>query len=115
MDTVNTIKAMGLRVFTRPDYDESRTHWLYFTDGDGIGYLEYHRFDGYKVGTVHKPNHNTGTGFEYQRNVETLTKDLLTGAFYYVPEWASYDSFEKWKDWKQFHNADQWTREYIER
>lgn len=109
---VELIKSLGYRVFM---HERSDT-WCHYTDGTRIAYCQWgERAYGMRVATVHKPNRATGTGFVIS---ETIDVQSLTAAINCIaPSWASRSdaaSVKKWKDWDEFHNSNQWHRQYVE-
>lgn len=89
-ETLDAIAALGFDV-----YQSSDPRWqsyLFFTDGDKIGYFENDRLSGWTISTVHIPNRTTGTGFSLRDTLPgpvELTRECLTKAFMTAPAWAS--------------------------
>jgi len=86
------VKALGFRVFIRDGGDT----YAHFTDGKSFGYVQIGDYGyGYSIGSVHKPNKQTGTGFQiskpereteynkwvsaFARNAEMDEKQIATG------------------------------------
>ena len=59
---IDRLKAEGLQVYG----PEKLTTYVWFTDGERIGYAQYSDMEGVKYSTVHKANTTTGTGFHAQ-------------------------------------------------
>lgn len=106
-EIVATIAAIGFDV-----YQTSDPYWrtyLYFTDGQRIGYLQRGDFGGLTLSTVHVPNKTTGTGFCVTDDRDpplTLTLAELERAFALAPNWASgrqhRETVRKWPNMAAF-------------
>ena len=101
-ETIDAIKACGFDVYLP---QTPRPTWLYFSDGNRIGYLQKGDFFGcFKLSTVHIPNKQTGTGF-HAGEIDRIDKQSLLAAFAYAPQWAirrDRESVRKWPDIDQF-------------
>lgn len=80
-EIIARIKAHGFRVFQRKPTDT----WLIYTTRDGkhIAYAERDR-----IGTIHKPNYATCTGYSIETSPR-WTEDELQRGFALAPHWAS--------------------------
>lgn len=105
---VELIKSCGFRVFMRnPNYN-----YCFYTDGTRVAYAQW----GIKeyVGTVHKANTTTGTGYLFE---ETITSTSLEGALAcHAPNWDAHkaSTVQKYKNWAEYHNASAFNRELFE-
>ena len=59
---IDNLKKEGFQVYG----PEKLTSYVFFTDGERIGYGQYTRMEGIHYTTVHKPDMQTGTGFRAQ-------------------------------------------------
>lgn len=96
------MKAQGWHVYARKDNFE----YCYCTDGTHIAYVQWS--DGRpQVSTVHMPNEQTGTGFQF---ADKITPELIRLAMGCVaPSWANErdrSSVRKYKNWDEFHQSN---------
>ena len=84
-ETIEAIKSLGFKVYQSPDPDW-RTY-LFFTDGDRIGYLQKGDGGELSISTVHKPNRQTGSSFG-MGDLSGITREGLEVAFRHAPGWA---------------------------
>jgi hypothetical protein len=102
MTVIEMLKETGLQVWMRKLTDE----YCYCTDGINICYVQWSDLRT-TVSTVHIPNRQTGTGFQYS---DTITPDHVRKAMMTIaPGWASSKdraSVKKYKDWNDFHNSN---------
>lgn len=84
-DAIDFMKGAGYRVFMH-----DRTYgYAYFATPDGIGYVQFDPMSGYTVCTVHKPNPQSGTGYQIARGAPVLNDRILDDAIRSVmPSWA---------------------------
>lgn len=107
---IEKVQGYGFDVYMRNADDT----WLLFTDGKRIGYLQCERF-GFTLCTVHKPNENTGTGFQVARHAGDFDKAALESCFASVPPWTSSedrDSVRKWRDMDEYRAANSFNGGY---
>lgn len=101
-DLVVRLQGLGLNAYMRrPDKDS----YLYFSDGQRIGYAQYNRVEGWSASTCHKPNRATGTGFQVVRGARGLTDQSIEAALAGPPSWASSRdraASVSWLDWRDF-------------
>ena len=94
---IDSIKRDGFQVYG----PEKLTSYVFFTDGERIGYAQYNNFfEGAKFSTVHKANKQTGKGFE--------AKDAQS-ALCHAPHWASQSdraSVVKYRDFADFQKGN---------
>lgn len=112
-DIIAAVSTAGFSVYMRNERDS----WLYFTDGNRIGYLENSRGAGIKLVTVHIPNTTTGTGFGIADGlgVADLTRDKLSEALVTAPHWASsrdVASVSKWPNFEALKASSRFNGEY---
>lgn len=89
---IDSLKKKGLQVFG----PEKLTTYVWFTDGERIGYGQYNSVQGVKFSTVHKANKYTGTGFSAQD---------AEAALGFAPHWAGdLSSVVKYRDFAEFQN-----------
>ena len=98
---IEMMKAQGFRVFKRAEGE-----YCYCTDGTSICYVQWS--DGRpSVSTVHVPNKQTGTGFQF---ADTITPQTIREAMNSIaPFWASNgerSSVRKYKNWEDFHKSN---------
>lgn len=82
-DFAKELIAAGFDVYAQPD-----ATWLHFTDGENIGYCQFDPYRGFGFSTVHKPNKQTGTGFDAGCDIWPATIDHAKEAFAFAPAWA---------------------------
>lgn len=108
MNYLDFILSQGYRVFTRPDAE-----YCFYTDGSKIGYAQWSR-NSVRVASVHKPHNRVGTGYGV---ADTITKETLQAALtLHCPHWDAHnaDNVEKYKDWSEFHNKNDWNKTLVE-
>ncbi len=91
---IDSLKERGLQVYG----PEKLTTYVWFTDGERIGYGQYSNMEGVKYSTVHKANKYTGTGFSAQD-----TKAALG----FAPHWSSESDRQlvvKYRDFAEFQS-----------
>lgn len=91
---IDNLKEKGLQVYG----PEKLTTYVWFTDGERIGYSQYSNMEGVKYSTVHKANKYTGTGFSAQD---------VQAALSFAPNWASESdrmSVVKYRDFAEFQS-----------
>lgn len=99
------LKGAGFQVYMRkPATDE----YCYCTDGTGIAYVQWSDYRT-SVSTVHVPNKQTGTGFQFadEITIANVQAAMRCGS----PHWASErdrSSVRKYKSWEDFHTKDSW-------
>lgn len=87
-EVLDAIAQLGFDVYQAvPAYQGMRRSYLFFTDGQHIGYLQTGEAGGLELSTVHIPNRTTGTGFKMGEAKE-LTREVLETAFLNAPGWA---------------------------
>lgn len=109
-DIIRKVQNYGFDVYMRKTTDS----WLFFTDGQRIGYLQADQ-NGFTLATVNRPNVLSGVGFQVRRHESDFNKAALEECFLVAPMWASNrdrDSVRKYRDMKDFINADDWNRGY---
>jgi hypothetical protein len=112
-ETINAIKAAGFRVFMRKVSDS----YCHFTSADGlqVGYLEENRLGGFNIGTTHRPNRDSGTGYRIHDGISgPLTITLLSDAFIMRPAWAHGPMPAKWKSIDEFMRDNSFNAGYSE-
>ena len=107
------MKAQGWQVYARPNGHTER-EYCYVTDGIHIAYVQWS--DGRPhVSTVHVPNRESGTGFQF---ADTITPQTIRLAMDCIePSWArarERGSVRKYKDWNQFHQSNSFNSELTE-
>lgn len=111
-EIIAKVQSFGFDVYMRnPDRDT----WLLFTDGKHIGYLQYLPMEGFTLSTVHKPNHETGTGIQVKREADSFDKEDLERCFGLAPGWlrhSSLASIVKWQDIDEFRSANSFNAAY---
>lgn len=121
---VEKLKSFGFNVYLNKP--SSHYNYAVFTDGKNVGYIEEAYFNkrGVKISTVHKPNHDYGTGFACRGKDNPITLSELTPetarqAFAIVPPYFTrwiqgpirkYKDFEDWK--RNCRTADQYDLEH---
>ena len=111
---IEMMKAQGWKVFKRDGLGGRPSEYCYCTDGTNICYVQWS--DGRPmVSTVHYPNKQTGTGFQFADRItpETIRKAMTTIA----PGWATARdcaSVLKYKDWNEFHKSDSFNSQLAE-
>ncbi len=111
---IDMMKAQGWKVYYRPAKGTFKGEYCYVTDGTNIAYAQWS--DGRpSVSTVHMPNRQTGTGFQFADRItaETVSKAMSTLA----PSWArqaDVSSVHKYKNWEAFHKANSFNSELVE-
>lgn len=102
--TLDAIAAHGFDVYGPAT---GKITYVYFTDGDRIGYAQYGRDGGaLSLSTVHIPNRITGTGFALNDVGSLPSRAELESAFIHAPQWAGQrdrESVRKWKDFAAFY------------
>jgi len=111
---IEMMKAQGWKVYKRTPEGIFKCEYCYCTDGTNIAYVQWS--DGRpQVSTVHLPNKQTGTGFQF---ADSITPDSVRKAMDCVaPSWASNKdraSVHKWKNWEEFHKANSFNAELTE-
>ena len=106
---VEMMRAEGWQVYAR-----DKGEYCYVTDGTHIAYVQWS--DGRpQVSTVHVPNTQTGTGFQF---ADEITPEIIRLAMDCVaPSWAKdrdRQSVRKYKDWNEFHNSNSFNSELRE-
>ena len=106
---VEMMRAEGWQVYAR-----DKGEYCYVTDGAHIAYVQWS--DGRpQVSTVHVPNTQTGTGFQF---ADEITPEVIRLAMDCVaPSWAKdrdRQSVRKYKDWNEFHNSNSFNSELRE-
>jgi len=102
----NAIELMlnnNFKIFAYFDKRLNKITFAMFTENNNIGYIQTGDFGhGVKYSTVHKPNHNVGTGFGLCEDAEdNPTIEDLRKAFMVAPNWArrhEVESVEKYKN-----------------
>ena len=112
---VEMMKAQGWKVYKRPTVTASfKGEYCYCTDGTNIAYAQWS--DGRpSVSTVHKPNRQTGTGFQFDDRItpDSVLKAMTT----LTPTWArarDIPSVHKYKNWEEFHKSNSFNAELVE-
>lgn len=106
--------AAGFEVYQRKP---GRDTYFYFTDGAGIGYCQ---FGGSQpsLTTVHKPNTQTGTGFEYVSGFDEVNARAMRGCLSCnAPGWVSTGdrrSVRKYANWSAFKSADPFNAQLVQ-
>lgn len=100
-DLINDLKARGYAVWG----PQELTTYLWFTDGARVGYAQHTLTHGVQYYTVHKPNRQTGTGFQADTPQQALmvippgfSGELVT------QKYASFEAFRKqhWQELVQY-------------
>ena len=105
---IKTIIEQGFKVYMRKRTDS----WLYFVEGDKIGYLENNRLQGFTLTTVHIPNKDSGTGYAIGPTGGMLDADTLRRAFVIRPHWATGPTPTKWKNIEALIKSSMFAGEY---
>ena len=101
-EAIAKIQGFGFDVYMRDPNDS----YLIFTDGKNLGRLEARPAVGYSLGTIHRPNIKSGTGFSVLREVSSFTKEDLLRCFETHPSWWKGPMPVKYKDIDDYRNAD---------
>lgn len=109
-EIIDLAKNAGLKVYMRKPTDK----YAYITNGIGIAYVQWGDYHA-GVTTVHIPNQQTGTGFQFSDRItlESIQEAMNTK----YPSWATgrdRESVRKYKNWEAFHRADDWNKEMVE-
>lgn len=88
----------GLNVY----YPEKPTTYFWFSDGVNIGYVQIEK-SGFSFSTVHRPNKQSGTGFQAEKHVYPATIQDARNTFK-IPGWALNMQCTKYRDWDQFQS-----------
>lgn len=122
-----TLEQSAIDAITRAGFDvymrERSQSFAYFTDGIRIGYIQRGSFGGFDIGTTHKPNRTTGTGFSLYRGLDAdgITRKRLEECFTYAPAWARghvrgadlNNDTHKWRDLEEFLGRDSWNAGFV--
>ena len=111
---IEMMKAQGWKVYKRTPEGIFKCEYCYCTDGTNIAYVQWS--DGRpQVSTVHLPNKQTGTGFQF---ADSITPASVRKAMDCVaPSWASNKDrarVHKWKNWEEFHKANSFNAKLAE-
>jgi hypothetical protein len=115
-EIIKAVLGTGLKVYMRSVKDS----YLYFTDGTRVGYLQYNPVGGLQIGTVHKPNTRTGTGFMLGNipaiNREELDKALVQFPFGFTPPLtgAERDATVPFANMDKFLSSSPWNKTFTE-
>lgn len=90
-DLINDLKALGFAVYG----PQERSTYVYFADGDRVGYAQRTLMHGVQYRTVHKPNAQTGAGFQADTPQQALM--VIPPGFSGVPTPQKYASFEAFR------------------
>jgi hypothetical protein len=108
------MKSQGWKVYQRLTQITYRGENCYCTDGTNIAYVQW--TDGRpSVSTVHYPNKQTGTGFQFADRITAETVSKAMGCL--APSWARQSevaSARKYKNWEAFHTANSFNAELVE-
>lgn len=88
---INDLEEQGFTVWG----PQTRTTYLWFTDGTRIGYAQLSGVRGVEYVTVHKPNRQTGAGFQADTPQQALM--VIPPGFSGVPTPQKYASFEAFR------------------
>lgn len=108
---IEQVQSYGFDVYMRNERDT----YMIFTDGQHLGYLQVDRMSGYTLRTVHKPNSQTGTGYQVERFIGEINKEMLKACFVHVPQWASSrdrEGVKKYRDIEDYRKSSQFNAEY---
>lgn len=113
---IDAVKRAGFSVYML-DGDASKT-WAIFTDGANIGYLQDDR-PGYSIGTLHRPNQQSGTGFSVRQRLDVtdLDRETLSCAFDFTPAWVGAQdraSVRKYRGMKDFLDSNSFNARHRE-
>lgn len=89
---IEDLKTQGFEVYG----PEKLTTYVWFTDGERIGYVQNDRLEGIKYSTVHKPCRECGTGFEAAGVEQALG---------FAPHWTTSEAraaVRKYKNFEEF-------------
>jgi len=110
-DIIDLVKSLGFKVYMKNPKDT----WLYFTEGDKIGYLQEYYYGGYSISTCCIPNKQCGSGFALGQ-VDKIDYKTLKKAFY-IPCWANSmdrESSKPWPNFESFNRMGLFPNEYKE-
>ena len=88
----------GLKAY----YPENATTYFWFSDGINIGYVQIES-SGFSFSTVHRPNKQSGTGFQVEKHVYPATIWDALNTFK-TPNWAHRMPCVKYHNWEQFQS-----------
>lgn len=98
---IDRLKKDHVKVFiSNYQIDKDNITYCFFSKNDKIGYAQIDRFYDLSFSTVHKPNKETGTGFQVKGNI---VFDYHSA--FYKPMWAQNMHSEPYKDLKSFLKA----------
>lgn len=111
-EIIDAVTKAGFDVYMRNEADT----WLLFTDGTHIGYIERNRLNGgVRLGSVHKPSREHGTGFEIAPHLplHNVNREHLLEAFKLAPSWArDVGSVKKFHSFEAYRSANSFNAEY---
>lgn len=95
-----------IRVFIH--HDNKRITYLTISKGDNVGYVERSYFGGLSFTTKHKPNSESGTGYQIEDGVVNPKIENALRTFAYKPYWAMNDNVEiqKYKDINEYFKSE---------
>lgn len=88
----------GLAVY----YPENASTYFWVSDGENIGYVQIET-SGFSFSTVHRPNRQSGTGFQVEKHVYPATLQHVLNTFK-TPNWARNMQCTKYQNWDQFQS-----------
>jgi hypothetical protein len=111
---IEMMKAQGWKVYKRSGLYGRPSEYCYCTDGTNIAYAQWSNGQP-QVSTVHYPNKQTGTGFQFD---DRITPDSVRKAMDCIaPSWAKQSdraSVRKYKNWEAFHQSNSFNAELAE-
>ena len=93
---VEKLKANGFNVYYShySSLREEPISYVHFTKDGKIGYLQVEGWRGFSFTSVHKPNRETGTGYQIHTEIFKPTIDHAYDAFVKYPNWATSKEIE---------------------
>jgi len=87
-------------IYDNEKRNTEKTNWLIISKNNNIGYIQKERFIGFGFSTKHKPNRQSGTGYQVETEIINPKIENALNTFCYKPNWALNDNVEiqKYKD-----------------
>ena len=95
-ELITRLHKDGVTVYAHVWDEDKEITYINFVKDNKIGYAQYDRFEGLKFSTVHKPNKETGTGFQVDCSINNYTEAFhppLWARSFHSPQWTSWEDF----------------------